>query len=63
MKINVKYIGISGFPLDKILWWIFYFKKYKFIKGFNIRLFGVHFNIREDKALEKLLSKTTIKEI
>lgn len=63
MKTNISYIGINHFPFNKILWWIFYFKKYKFIKGFNLRMFGLHFNIREDKALEKLLSISTFKEI
>ena len=48
MKVDIKYIGTKWFPIKKIGWWIFYFKKYTYIKGFQIRIFGFHFNIREN---------------
>ena len=35
--------------------WFFYFRKYKHIKGFNIRILGVHINIKEDNAINKLI--------
>lgn len=36
--------------------WFFYFKKYKNIKGFILRIFGIYINIRERDALKKLIA-------
>lgn len=55
MKIDIKYISTKWFPIKKIGWWVFYFKKYTYIKGVQIRVFGIHFNIRETNATSKLL--------
>lgn len=33
------------------------FKKYKHIKGFIFRFFGIYFNIRENNTTEKLIEK------
>ena len=35
--------------------WFFYYKQYKNVKGFNLRILGLHFNIREWNATEKLI--------
>lgn len=37
-------------------YWFFYFKRYKFVKGVNITLFGVHIKITELYATEKLIA-------
>ena len=56
MKIDVKYIEREYFQDNNKIWkWVFYFKRYKHIKGFNFRLFGIHFNIRERRGTEKLI--------
>lgn len=35
--------------------YLFMFKKYKYIKGFIVRIFGIYVNVREDMALQKLI--------
>jgi len=32
------------------------FKRYTYVKGFIMRIFGVYINVREDYATEKLIS-------
>ena len=56
MKANINYVSTKWFPISKIGWWLFYFKKYTYVKGFNLRICGIHFNIRENYATEKLLN-------
>jgi len=56
MKVDINYISTKHFEIDKLGWWAFYFKRYTYIRGFNLRVFGVHFNIRETNATEKLLN-------
>lgn len=36
--------------------WFFYFKRYSFIRGFILRFLGIYLNVRENKALWKLLN-------
>lgn len=55
MKITVSFVNPKHYNISNIGQWIWYFKKYKFVKGFNIRIFGLHFNIREKNATEKLI--------
>lgn len=59
MKINVKYISRDLFD-NRLRNWIFSFKKYKHMKGFNIRLFGLHFNVTEKGGVEKLKQKNSM---
>lgn len=56
MKVDINYISTKHFPINKLGWWTFYFKRYTYIGGFNLRIFGIHFNIREAHATEKLLN-------
>ena len=37
--------------------WFFYFRRFKNIKGFVIRIFGFHFIIKEENGTEKLIEK------
>lgn len=53
MKINVKYISRDFFD-KRLRNWIFSFKRYKYMKGFSIRMFGLHLNVREKGGIEKL---------
>lgn len=57
MKVDVNYVSVKWFPIDKIGWWLFYFKKYTYVKGFNLRILGIHFNVRENDATAKLLNQ------
>jgi hypothetical protein len=36
-------------------YWFWYFRKFKFVKGFVIRIFGIHFIVKEENHLEKLI--------
>ena len=38
---------------------MWYFRTYKFVRGFMLRIFGVHINIRERNATEKLIRIAT----
>lgn len=40
--------------------WFFYFKKFKNIKGFVIRIMGFHFIIKEKNGTEKLIKMVDI---
>ncbi len=63
MRVTFKYISLKYYPLNKIGCWILYFKRYSSIKGFNIRIFGCHFNVRENNATAKIIKKIhTIKK-
>jgi len=55
MKINVSYISTKYYDRTNITQWMWYFERYRYIKGFRIRIFGVYINIREKNALEKLI--------
>ena len=56
MKINVNYVSRKWYDNKNISSWFWYFKPYKYIKGFNMRICGIHFNIREKNATDKLIS-------
>lgn len=56
MKVDINYISTKHFPIDKLGWWAFYFNQYTHIKGFNLRILGVHFNIRENNGTEKMIN-------
>ncbi len=57
MKINISYTNPKYYPNIKSLrYWLFYFKKYRYVKGFILRIFGVYFNIREKNASLKLIT-------
>ena len=55
MKITVSYTNPKHFTLSTINQWVLTVKKYKFINGFIIRIFGLYINVRENKATEKLI--------
>ena len=57
MKININYISIKHYDWSNISWWFWYYKPYTYIKGFNIRICGIHFNIREKNGTEKMIAK------
>jgi len=57
MKIDITFITPHHYDWYNIGWWVWYYRPYKFIKGFNFRMFGFHFNVRENKAFEKLINQ------
>jgi hypothetical protein len=63
MKINVNYVSRKWYDKSTIKSWFWYFKPYSYIKGFNIRICGVHFNIRENNDTQKLINKSKTKLI
>lgn len=54
MKISITYMSYKKYGKDCGPGWFYYFKKYKNIKGFILRIFGIYINIRERDALKKL---------
>jgi hypothetical protein len=38
------------------------FKRYKYVKGFIMRIFGVYINVRESNATDKLIAKGKLKQ-
>jgi hypothetical protein len=50
MKVDV---NIVKFYLNR--YWFFYFKNFKNIRGFVIRITGFHFIVKENKGTEKLI--------
>lgn len=56
MKININYISRKLYNNTNIGWWFWYFKTYTYIKGFNLRICGLHFNIRENNGTAKMLA-------
>jgi len=58
MKIDVDWTSTKHYDWTKwsqVKFWLWYFRKYKYINGFVIRICGVYFNIRENNATEKLM--------
>lgn len=55
MKRDVQYCPLNLFC--SISDWMFYFRRYKNVKGYVLRLFGFQFNVRERDTLNKLLNK------
>lgn len=53
MKITIKYIAREFFDNGKIRDWFFKFKRYKYLKGFYLRFFGVHLNVVERDSLKR----------
>lgn len=57
MEINISYCSTKHYSKNDIIHWVWMFKKYKNIKGFIFRFFGIYFNVRENNATEKLIKK------
>lgn len=54
MKISINYCSIMHYNKSTIIQWVYYFKKYTYIKGFIIRIFGLYINISLKKVGEKV---------
>jgi hypothetical protein len=55
MRIGIQYISLKYYDRKSIMQWVFYFKRYTYVKGFVMRIFGVYINVRERDAYNKLL--------
>lgn len=54
---NMKYtrhLSTIGFYPNR--YWFYYFFKFKNIRGFKIRIFGIEFMIKEENSLSKLIA-------
>ena len=58
MKINISYCSTEHYNKNNITQWICMFKRYTYVKGFIMRIFGLYINVRESNATEKLIAKT-----
>jgi len=58
MKININYVSRKWYNKTTINSWFWYYKPYVNIIGFNTRICGVHFNIKENNATQKLINKS-----
>ena len=54
---KISYCSTKHYDKTNITQWVWMFKKYKNVKGFIMRIFGVYVNIRENNATEKLIEK------
>lgn len=57
MKINIGHISTKHYDRTTILQWVWIFKRYKYVKGFIMRIFGIYINVCENNAFEKLIAK------
>lgn len=56
MEIDVNYISRKFYTKESISQWRWYYRPYTYIWGFQVRIFGVHFNVRESNSTEKLIA-------
>lgn len=56
MKVTVKFVNTSQYKDGHMKAWFFGYKAYTFIKGFTMMICGIHFNVRESNATEKLIA-------
>lgn len=55
MKISVSYCSTKHYPKGTLGQWAFMYKKFTYVKGFILRLFGVYIHVIEPNATEKLI--------
>lgn len=55
MNIDVSYISTKWYDRSSIAQWMWWFERYRYIRGFKMRIFGVYINVRENNATEKLI--------
>ena len=63
MKINISYCSLRYYNKTNIIQWVWMFKRYKYVKGFIIRIFGIYLNVRENNSLQKLIKLNNIPKI
>ncbi len=56
MNINITFVRTTHYDIKNIKYWFWYFKKYANVRGFIIRIFGIHFNIKEKNGTQKLIN-------
>jgi len=57
MKLNISYISRKHYDKSNINQWTWYFNTYKHVRGFTMRILGIHINVRENNATNKIISK------
>ncbi len=65
MEVDISYCSTKHYDKTNIMQWVWMFKRYTYIKGFIVRIFGVYINVRENDSFNKLIKigreKTTIR--
>lgn len=57
MKINNSYTSTKHYDRKNIIQWVWMFRRYTYIKGFVMRIFGIDINVRENNAREKMIEQ------
>lgn len=55
MSVTVTYVKKKLYEGENLKYWRWYFRKFVFIRGFQIRIFGVHVKVTESNATNKLI--------
>jgi hypothetical protein len=55
MKIRIRFMPLKHYDRKNIGWWIWYFRKLHYVKGFSLRILGVYITVSEKNAVEKLI--------
>lgn len=63
MKINSSYISTKNYDRTNIIQWVWMFRRYTYIKGFVMRIFGIYINVRENNAREKMIEQFKKKQL
>ena len=57
MNINTSYISTKNYDRTNIIHWVWMFRRYTYVKGFVMRIFGIYINVRENNAREKMIEQ------
>lgn len=57
MKVDISYVSTKHYDMSNISQWMWMFKRYVHVRGFIVRIFGIHINVVEKNASKKLIAK------
>jgi len=57
MKKNISCISTKHYDRTNIIQWVWMFRRYTYVKGFVMRIFGININVRENNAREKMIEQ------
>lgn len=56
MKIDFRFVSTRHYDWGNIAQWFWYFRKMRYVRGFTIRLLGIHLTVFENNATQKLIN-------
>jgi len=62
MDVDIIFTTPWGYSFKDLKSWLFLYGKYKYIKGFKLRVVGFYINVREKNATEKLIAMAKAKQ-